>query len=212
MVQTAATEMRDVREEIANLKRERIVEAAAELFFERGYAQTTLDDVARMLGFRKPFIYAHFKSKTELLAEIAMRGMKASIVAIDSVADKTIPPAERFRLFAERYTRAILDNQMYIAIGTREEKNLCAEDFAYGEQCYEHLITNLTAMLTDGAKIGVFKFRDARLAAQAACGLVAWSYMWKDRVDASEQTNFEQDMIEFTYAIVGFADARALRP
>ena len=57
-----------IKDEIAALKRERIIGAAVELFYERGYENTTLEAVAERLGVTKPFIYSHFGSKAELLA------------------------------------------------------------------------------------------------------------------------------------------------
>lgn len=48
-------------------ERRRLIEAAAsEVFAERGYAGTSLDEVARRAGVTKPIIYRHFGSKKEL--------------------------------------------------------------------------------------------------------------------------------------------------
>ena len=60
----------DIREAVMSLKRERIVAAAVDLFYQNGFGHTTLDQVAEQMGMTKPFIYAHFSSKTELLAAI----------------------------------------------------------------------------------------------------------------------------------------------
>ena len=46
-----------MREEISAYKRERILEEAVKLFYERGFSGTTLDDIAGKLGVTKPFIY-----------------------------------------------------------------------------------------------------------------------------------------------------------
>ncbi len=56
------------REEIHAGKRERILQEAVALFYAHGFTATTLDDIAAGLGVTKPFIYSHFRSKTELLA------------------------------------------------------------------------------------------------------------------------------------------------
>ncbi len=49
-----------MREEISAYKRDRILEEAVKLFYERGFSGTTLDDIAGKLGVTKPFIYTHF--------------------------------------------------------------------------------------------------------------------------------------------------------
>lgn len=50
--------------------RERILEVAARLFVERGYAGTSVRDIAKELGIANPSLYYHFKSKEEMLAEL----------------------------------------------------------------------------------------------------------------------------------------------
>ena len=57
-----------MRDEILAYKRERILEEAVKLFYERGFTGTTLDDIAAELGVTKPFIYTHFRGKVELLS------------------------------------------------------------------------------------------------------------------------------------------------
>lgn len=47
-------------------RRVAVLGAAAELFAERGYAGTRLDDVAAAAGVTKPIVYRHFESKKAL--------------------------------------------------------------------------------------------------------------------------------------------------
>jgi AcrR family transcriptional regulator len=47
-------------------RRRLIEDAASVVFAERGYAGTSLDEVARRAGVTKPIIYRHFASKKEL--------------------------------------------------------------------------------------------------------------------------------------------------
>lgn len=46
---------------------DRIIAAARSLFLERGYRETSLDDVAADAGVTKPTVYSHFQSKEGLL-------------------------------------------------------------------------------------------------------------------------------------------------
>ena len=50
--------------------RQRILDVAARFFVERGYAGTSVRDIAAELGIANPSIYHHFKSKGELLVEL----------------------------------------------------------------------------------------------------------------------------------------------
>jgi AcrR family transcriptional regulator len=49
--------------------KEKIVEAASDLFFEQGYQATTIDHVIERSGVSRPTLYAHFKTKEELCVE-----------------------------------------------------------------------------------------------------------------------------------------------
>lgn len=52
---------------------ERVLSAAGRLFAERGYAETTIEDVAREAGVAAPTIYATFRAKRGLLAGLLDR-------------------------------------------------------------------------------------------------------------------------------------------
>ncbi len=55
--------------------RQRILEAAAALFVERGYAETSLRDLARTVDMKAGSLYYHFASKDELLVELFEQGI-----------------------------------------------------------------------------------------------------------------------------------------
>lgn len=50
--------------------REKIVEAAIDLFAEQGYTETTMRQIADRIGIRGSSIYHHFASKSEILTTI----------------------------------------------------------------------------------------------------------------------------------------------
>lgn len=56
--------------------RQRILEVAGQLFAERGYAATSVRDIAAELGLANPSLYYHFKSKAEILDELLDQSMR----------------------------------------------------------------------------------------------------------------------------------------
>jgi AcrR family transcriptional regulator len=54
-------------------RRELIIEAAGQLFGERGYDGTRLDDIAAVAGVTKPILYRHFESKRDLYLALLAR-------------------------------------------------------------------------------------------------------------------------------------------
>jgi TetR/AcrR family transcriptional regulator, cholesterol catabolism regulator len=161
-----------LRNEIIALKRERIIDTAVSLIYEKGYENTTLDAVGERLGVTKPFIYSHFASKSELLAEICSRGIRSSLRAIDSVEHEPdgLSCREQLRLVAERFVVAVLESQKHIAIFSREEKRISGYRREFDKK--------LTALLDDGVRAGEFVCSDTRIASLAIGGLVSWTYVW----------------------------------
>lgn len=178
MALTISTRRLGIRDEVTALKRARTIAAAVELFYENGYQNTTLEMVADRLGVTKPFIYAHFSSKTEILAEICSRGIASSIEAIDSVLPLRLSPTEKLRLLGERFVTAVLSSQMHIAIFSREEKNLAAADLERIDDMRRAFDRKLSALLRRGIETGEFDGAATRLAALAIGGMVSWAYVW----------------------------------
>src|SRR4051794_27504507 len=168
-----------IRDEVAALKRERTIAVAAELFYERGYENTSLDAIAEAMNVTKPFIYAHFTSKAELLAEICARGIASALAALDGVilsAQGT--PRELLEEVGKRFVAAVLNNQRYIAIFAREEKNLAPKDYGRISEMRRTFDHKLVRLLNEGVAAGEFEIADTRIAALAIGGMVSWAYVW----------------------------------
>lgn len=167
-----------MRDEIAALKRERVIEAAVDLFYERGIENATLDDVADRLGVSKPFIYMNFGSKPELLAEICRRGVLGAMREIDAALALDLPPARTLEVFARRYIAIILELQKYIAVYVREEKNLDQAEAKKIGEIRRVFFGKIAGLLRKGAASGDFDIEDPDLAALAIGGAVTWATFW----------------------------------
>jgi AcrR family transcriptional regulator len=167
-----------VRDEVATLKRERTIDVAAELFYERGYENTSLDVIAEHMGVTKPFIYAHFSSKAELLAEICSRGIASALDALNEVLSRPGKPTALLTELCQRFVIAVLHNQRHIAIFAREEKNLSPADFKRISDMRREFDARLVRLLDDGVAKGDFRVADTRMAALAIGGMVSWAYVW----------------------------------
>jgi TetR/AcrR family transcriptional regulator len=66
---------------------DRILDAAEDIFAEKGYSATSLGDVADRVGIRSPSLYNHFKNKEALYAAVLERllaDFSAPLVELDS--------------------------------------------------------------------------------------------------------------------------------
>lgn len=57
----------------AEMRREQLLAAAHRLFADRGYRETSIDDIARKAGLTKGAVYFHFRSKEEVLEALMKR-------------------------------------------------------------------------------------------------------------------------------------------
>jgi AcrR family transcriptional regulator len=70
----------------SHVSRERILEAATELFAQQGYAGTGVDQLAARSGIAKTAIYYHFGNKAGLLAAALERAASTWIEGIDQAS------------------------------------------------------------------------------------------------------------------------------
>jgi AcrR family transcriptional regulator len=167
-----------MREEITAYKRERILEEAVKLFYERGFSGTTLDDIAGKLGVTKPFIYTHFRSKVELLEAICRPTIEMSLEAIAQAAQQPGTPSERLFDGIVDFSKVVLRRQANIAVFFREEKHLSETGLAEINAMRKRFDRVLSELLEEGTRTGEFTIVDIRLAALAIGGMVSWAYTW----------------------------------
>jgi AcrR family transcriptional regulator len=194
-----------IKDEVAALKRERIVSAAVDLFYDSGYEHTTLEAVAERLGVTKPFIYAHFKSKTELLAEICGRGIGSSLRAIDGVLAINTTPTEKLRKLGQLFVASVLENQKPIGIFTREEKNLTPRDFKRISEMRRSFDAKLTGLLNVGLRRGEFRMADPAITTLAIDGIVSWTYVWYRQNGRLSAADLADELAALILAMAGVA-------
>jgi len=73
--------------------RQKVLDAAARLFRDRGYAGTTMRAVAGRCGIRAASLYHHFPSKDDILAEVFDYGVRRVAAAVRAAVDRLPPSA-----------------------------------------------------------------------------------------------------------------------
>jgi AcrR family transcriptional regulator len=79
----------------SDASREKILEAAADLFSHKGYAGAGVDELAARSGIAKTAIYYHFGNKQGLLAAVLERAANAWIEGIQAAAREAADPLGR---------------------------------------------------------------------------------------------------------------------
>ena len=192
-----------MREEIHAYKRERIIEEAVKLFYERGFTGTTLDDIAAELGVTKPFIYTHFRSKVELLAALCTPTIEMSLAAVEDAAKGPDTPTKRLRRAIVDFTHVILSRQANIAIFFREEKNLAPEALDEINRLRKRFDRKLSSLIAEGVAAGEFTVADVGLAALVIGGMISWAYTWHRPDGRLGIDELSERMAELTLQMVG---------
>ena len=72
------------REQQREAKRNAVLSTAAEMFNERGFHATSLDDIAARLHVTKPTLYYYVKNKDEILLECVRKGLHMTLEGIEA--------------------------------------------------------------------------------------------------------------------------------
>lgn len=72
-----------------------ILDAAAQLFTEKGFAATSTREIAQAVGIKQASLYYHFPSKEGILAELLSATVRPSLAAAAELADADAPPHVR---------------------------------------------------------------------------------------------------------------------
>ena len=81
-------------------RRNEIIETAGKLFEEKGYEQTQVQDIVNEIGVAKGLFYYYFKSKDEVMEELADRYADAIIDAVNKLIDEDISTFDKInRIF-----------------------------------------------------------------------------------------------------------------
>jgi AcrR family transcriptional regulator len=170
--------VKPLKAEVAEFKRQRIREEACHLIYAHGYEGTTLDAVAERLEVTKPTLYAHYRSKDEILFDICQTGISLSLEALAEALSSGGGALDRLRMVVERTARIVLDNQECIVVYQREEKNLDGPAARRIREQRHRYDKDLALLLEEGRNSGEFEIDDASLAANTIGGMISWVSLW----------------------------------
>lgn len=90
-------------------REERIIEAAAALFAERGFEATSIEAIAEQAGLAVGTVYNYFTNKTALLMRVVLRGRPESLAQLaESMDELPDEPVEAIFRFLVKQTRGAL--------------------------------------------------------------------------------------------------------
>jgi AcrR family transcriptional regulator len=161
-------------------RRRRIEDVASALFRERGYAATSIRDIARALDVQGASLYAHVTSKEDVLWSIVDRAAGRFEAAADTAERATAADgaSDRIATLVRVHVGIITSDPGEASVFVHEWRSLGAERralIAERRDAYERRFRN---RIEDGMGSGEFALTDPAMAAAflltALNGLAAW--------------------------------------
>jgi AcrR family transcriptional regulator len=171
------------RAQTRQLKREAVILAAARAFRERGYHNTSLEDVATALNVTKPTIYYYVASKEEILFECFRTGLD-QIKAIFGELDAS-PHCARDRLLALiRHYGAAIAGEFGWCMVHAQDQDLSPAMSGRIRALKSEIDQRIRALIRAGIADGSVQPCDPKITAFAIAGALNWISHWYHR-DAS---------------------------
>ncbi len=104
------------REREKQERRQSILEAAREVFFEEGFHRATVDMVATRAEVSKGTVYIYFDSKETLLADLLLEGLDVLVESLETASDPPLSPEDRLRQLAWVYFRFFQREPQYFRL------------------------------------------------------------------------------------------------
>jgi AcrR family transcriptional regulator len=193
---------RTMREVIADFKRTSILKEAARQFYEKGYDGTRIDEIASALGVTKPFIYYHFRNKTELLDEICVQATAISGETLKAAIAAHEAPLDQIRAAVRQLALEVIANQAGIAICFREEKYISPEARQRLEANRRHYDELLNQLLARARKEKAISVSDVQVATHVLTGAITWIFVWYREGGRLEPADFAERIVELAMSML----------
>jgi AcrR family transcriptional regulator len=167
-------------EGVSNLSRkEQVIRSAAKLFKEKGYAASSMRDLAQKLGIEAASLYSHIKSKEEILQTLCFDMAGDFRESLDKVEKQNVSASEKLSLGIIGHVNVMARDLTASAVFMNEHRHLSnpyLRDFLLLRINY---INRFKAIIEEGVAKGEFKKNiDTKLAVMTLFSSLNWMPMW----------------------------------
>jgi AcrR family transcriptional regulator len=158
-------------------KREAILQTAAQLFLEKSYGRTSLNDVAERLNITKPALYTYFRNKEEILLECYRWGTGLIEDSLNKIAGHGGTGLEKVEAFIYSYANVMTVN-FGRCVMRLDQGDLSSEALAEVRTYKRKIDRRLRSFIQEGIEDGSITPCDPKIAAFSIAGAVNWICMW----------------------------------
>lgn len=141
--------------------KKRILQAAKELFLEKGYEQTSMRNIAEKIEYSPTTIYLYYRDKDAIFHELHSEGFALLRNKVQDALASVTGPVERLNAMGRAYVEFAMENQemyslMFILKGPVETIEKKGEDWVEGQTTFDAL----KHTIDDCKNSGYYKGRD----------------------------------------------------
>ena len=161
------------------LVRRQLIDKAAELFATRGYARTTMNDIAEELGLKRSSLYHYFRNKEEILDVLIEDQTVAPSQMLQRLIDDTsLPMLEKLRrAFSESILRKLSESAQFRVLD-QIEFEMPAPQASQHRRMKRQVLELWSQLIAEGIASGDLRDVDSRMAAFAVLGIANWTAWW----------------------------------
>ena len=155
-----------------------VLDKAAGLFLTRGFAATSLKDVADAVGLSRSSIYHYYPSKEALLAEL-IEGATSPVGAIfRDVEREKRSPIEAVREVVRRLVLWVADPRTHFRLMDRSEAELPEEILRNHTEAKRRVLSGMVKLIEAAMASGETRSLNPRVAALSIIGMTMWTAWW----------------------------------
>jgi AcrR family transcriptional regulator len=164
-------------------KRRELIQAGADVFKEKGYEATTLNDIAERVGVDRASLYYYVGGKEELLHEAVRGGVAENLAEVERILKLDEPPEVKLRMIVARLLSSYEESYPAMFVYIQEDMSKVAaedSDWAKEMRAQTKRFESATIRLIKQA-MNEGRFRDdvsPELAANSLFGMVNWTHRW----------------------------------
>lgn len=190
----------DAKKRSTHRRSAEIIEAAAQIFAERGYHGATTQDIADVLNIRQASLYYYFPSKEVALELVCMRGVEGFFETATAIASGPGTATERLSGLIRAHISPLLDRRNFVKVFLTQRQFLPAHSRRKVGEGSRGIEAIFEGVLKDGQRSGEFRSEmDTRLATLSILSVVNGCAAWYER----EQVSIERIGGEFIQFILG---------
>jgi AcrR family transcriptional regulator len=160
------------------MPRNDILDAAVQIFGQKGFHAASMQDIAVAVNLQKGSLYHYVSSKQEILVEVLDQSIKFLTDNMESVMQLDLPANEKLRLAMRVYLQEMLENQDKASVLLLEHRSLEPEYRARHIPLRDKFERLWQELINEGVSQSLFNCEDPAITARAILGVMNWAVTW----------------------------------